>query len=197
MPRRRASRSRRHRWHPKNGNPRRGCSESPLRRRAPSRPPPQAPRHPAEPSRLRRLSGAVPRHLRRRARNAGSPVPLRHGPRARPPCTATGSKELDIAGACTGRRAGLGDTRLVRRLQRLDARRLPVVHDEGAVVQLRDAGVELAQELEDEGLVGLLLLLVEPAALVVRVKLVVGRIQFANLVVALSAVGFLNLVGEP
>lgn len=32
---------------------------------------------------------------------------------------------------------------LARRLQRLDARRLLVVHDEGAVVQLCDADVEL------------------------------------------------------
>ena len=69
------------------------------------------------------------------------------------------------------------------RLQRLDARRLLVVHDEGTVVQLRDAGVELAQELEHERLVGLLLLLVEPAGLVVRVELVIGRIQLANLIV--------------
>lgn len=108
-----------------------------------------------------------------------------------------GSKELDTAGACTGRRAGLGDTRLVLRLQCLDARRLLVVHDEGAVVQLRDAGVELAQELEHEGLVGLLLLLAEPAGLVVRVELEIGVVQLVNPLVALSAVGFLNLVGGP
>ena len=52
---------------------------------------------------------------------------------------------------------------LARRLQRLDARRLLVVHDEGAVVQLCDADVELAQQPEHAGLVSLLLLLVEPA----------------------------------
>lgn len=38
--------------------------------------------------------------------------------------------------------------RLARRLQCLDARRLLVVRDEGAVVQLCDAGVGLAQQLE-------------------------------------------------
>ena len=37
---------------------------------------------------------------------------------------------------------------LAHRLQRLDARRLLVVHDEGVVVQFCDAGVELAQQLE-------------------------------------------------
>ena len=37
---------------------------------------------------------------------------------------------------------------LAHRLQRLDARRFLVVHDEGAVVQPRDAGVESAQQLE-------------------------------------------------
>ena len=52
---------------------------------------------------------------------------------------------------------------LARRLQRLDARRLLVVYDEGAVVQLCDADVELAQQPEHAGLVSLLLLLVEPA----------------------------------
>lgn len=66
------------------------------------------------------------------------------------------------------------------RLQSLDARRLLVVHDEGAVVQLRDAGVESAQKLEHEGLVALLLLLVEPASLVMRVELAVGVVQFAD-----------------
>ena len=91
----------------------------------------------------------------------------------------------------------LADFRVACSLQRLDARRLPVVHDEGAVVQLRDAGVELAQEIEHEGLVGLLLLLVEPAGLVVRVELVVGIAQLVNPLVALSAVGFLNLAGGP
>ena len=60
-----------------------------------------------------------------------------------------------------------GDVRETRSLQSLDARCFLVVHDEGAVVQLRDAGVELAQELEHEGLVGLLPLLVEPAGLAV------------------------------
>lgn len=43
----------------------------------------------------------------------------------------------------------------------------------GAVVQLRDAGVGLAQELEHAGLVGVLALLVEPARHVVRVELLV------------------------
>ncbi len=38
--------------------------------------------------------------------------------------------------------------RLASRLQCLDARRFLVVHDEGAVVQPCDAGVELAQQLE-------------------------------------------------
>lgn len=52
---------------------------------------------------------------------------------------------------------------LSRWLQRLDARRFLVVHDEGAVVRLCDAGVELAQQPEHAGLVGLFLLLVEPA----------------------------------
>ena len=52
---------------------------------------------------------------------------------------------------------------LARRLQRLDARRFLVVHDEGAVVPLCDADVELAQQPEHAGLVSLLLLLVEPA----------------------------------
>lgn len=37
---------------------------------------------------------------------------------------------------------------LAQRLQRLDARRFLVVHDEEAVVQLCDAGVGLAQQLE-------------------------------------------------
>lgn len=36
---------------------------------------------------------------------------------------------------------------LARQLQRLDAWRLLVVHDEGTVVQLCDVGVELAQRL--------------------------------------------------
>ena len=39
-------------------------------------------------------------------------------------------------------------TLAICRLQRLDARRFLVVHDEGAVVQPCDAGVELAQQLE-------------------------------------------------
>ena len=38
--------------------------------------------------------------------------------------------------------------RLASRLQCLDARRFLVVHDEGAVVQPCDAGVELAQQHE-------------------------------------------------
>lgn len=52
---------------------------------------------------------------------------------------------------------------LARQLQRLDAWRLLVVHDEGTVVQLCDVGVELAQQPEHAGLVGFFLLLVEPA----------------------------------
>ncbi len=43
---------------------------------------------------------------------------------------------------------------LSRWLQRLNARRFLVVHDEGAVVQLCDAGVELVQQPEHAGLVG-------------------------------------------
>lgn len=81
------------------------------------------------------------------------------------------------------------------RLQSLDARRFLVVHDKGPVIKLRDAGVELAQELEHEGLVGLLLLLVEPAGLIVRVKLVVGRMQFANLVVRACRAASLSITG--
>lgn len=70
--------------------------------------------------------------------------------------------------------ARLDNVWLVRWLQRLDARCFPVIHDEGAVVQLCDAGVKLAQEFEHAGLVGFLFLLVEPAGLVVRVELVIG-----------------------
>ena len=77
--------------------------------------------------------------------------------------------------------ARLDNVWLVRWLQRLDARRFPVVHDEGAVVQLCDAGLKLAQEFEHAGLVGLLFLLVEPAGLVVRVELVIGIEQLTNL----------------
>ena len=72
---------------------------------------------------------------------------------------------------------------LARCLQCFDARRFLVVHDEGAVVQLCDAGIELTQQLEHAGLVGLFLLLVEPARLIVRVELVVRRVKLANLVV--------------
>ena len=77
--------------------------------------------------------------------------------------------------------ARLDNVWLVRWLQRLDARRFPVIHDEGAAVQLRDAGVKLAQEFEHAGLVGFLFLFVEPAGLVVRVELVIGIEQLANL----------------
>lgn len=76
--------------------------------------------------------------------------------------------------------AGPGVALLARRLQRFDAWRLLVVHDEGAVVQLCDAGVELAQQLEHARLVGLLFLLVEPAGQVMRVKLVIRIEQFAD-----------------
>lgn len=58
-----------------------------------------------------------------------------------------------------------------------------VVHDEGTVVQLCDAGVELAQQLEHARLVGLSLLLVESARQIMRVELVARRVRLANLVV--------------
>lgn len=78
---------------------------------------------------------------------------------------------------------GLGCVRTACGLQSPDARRFPVVHDKGVVVKLRDAGVELAQKLEHEGLVGLPLPLVVPAVLAARVELVIRRAKLANLVV--------------
>lgn len=85
---------------------------------------------------------------------------------------------------------GLGCVRTACGLQSPDARHFLVVHDKGAVVKLRDAGVELAQKLEHEGFVGLFLPLVEPAGLVVRVELVIRRAKLANLI-AESLQGFI------